>query len=344
MLKIFNRQAVEKALNLYDAMTAVEKAYRLTSRKEVTLFPTVVHFFPGEEGDMDIKSGCVDSEGLLGMKMITYMEENPGKGLPPLMGCLMLFDRVTGAPLALVDAPSVTNLRTGAAAGVAVRHLARPDTQTLLVVGCGGQAAACVAAALIARPGIRRVLCCCRSLEKARDFAAALPGLLQDRDLAAIPQDSPGHAIAREGFAVTAEATTPREGAPQADVILTVTPSRTPILRREWLKEGVHLSCMGADMEGKQELDEAILPAARVFCDDIGKTSRYGEMELAILHGVFGVEQIAGELGQVIDGSLPGRTDPRQITLFDSSGIAPQDLLTAQLLLQLPGGYQSADF
>lgn len=344
MLKIYNQHTVETNLNILDVIDAVEDAYRLHAAGEVTLFPTVVHFFPGEEGDMDIKSGCVDSLGLMGMKMITYLENNSRKALPPLMGMQMLFDRATGQPLALVHAPSVTALRTGAAAAVGARLLARPDATTLLLLGCGQQAAACAAATLVACPQIRQVLCCCRSLSKAKDFAAALPALLRERYLAAIPADHPGRAAAEAAFAVPCAATTPEAGARFADIILTVTNSREAILQYEWLREGTHLSCIGADMEGKQELDPAIVAAARVFCDDIGKTSRYGEMQTAIRQGLFAVEQIAGELGEVIAGKKQGRTDPRQITLFDASGIAAQDILSAAVLLKSGCPCQQVDF
>lgn len=337
MLRVFNKNAVESSLNILDVMEAVEKAYLLNSKKQVTLFPTVVHFFPGDEGDMDIKSGCVDSEGLIGMKLITYMEGNSTKALPPLNGCLMLFERATGLPLALVDASSVTNLRTGAAAGVGAKYLARRDSETALLVGCGGQSAACAAALLIACPGIKRLLCCCRSVEKASVFAAGLAHTLEERYLAAIPADHVGRTAAEKAFAgveITGVAT--EEGARQADIIVTVTSSRTPVIKREWLKAGTHLCCMGADMEGKQEVEESVVADARVFCDDLAKAATLGEVKTAINNGVIRPEQLAGELGQVIAGELAGRTDNRQLTLFDSSGISAQDILTAALLLTKP--------
>lgn len=343
MLRIFNQQEVEKTLNILDVMAAVEKAYLLNSQKEVVQFPTVVHFFPNDEGDMDIKSGCIDSENLMGMKMMTFMEGNIEQGLPPLMGCLMLFDRKTGQPLLLADAASVTNLRTGAAAGVGVKLLARADAQTMLLVGCGGQAAACAAAALVARPGIKKLLCCCRSLKKAEDFAAQLPQVLAQY-LEAIPKEHPGYATAKAAFEVEVVGTTPQDGAPMADVILTVTTAHEPVIMRDWIKPGVHISCIGADMEGKQELDGKIMADARVFCDDIEKTGQFGEMASAIKAGLLSVEAIAGEIGEVIAGTKPGRTADSQLTVFDSSGISTQDILAAAMLLANKNGGTAVEF
>jgi len=139
--------------------------------------------------------------------------------------------------------------------------------------------------------------------------------------------------IEREGVAIQ-PAGDLGEAVGQSDVVITITPSRAPVIRREWVRPGTHFSCIGADMEGKEELDPELFRDARVFADDIDQCLRVGELELPVKQGIITREQVAGEIGQVLAGTLPGRTDPEQTTIFDATGLALLDLVTGKRAIE----------
>ena len=214
-------------------------------------------------------------------------------------------------------------MRTGAAGAVAAAALAREDADTLTVLGAGKQALFQIAAALTALPRLRRVYVADQlDKDNERAFAAACPDRL------------------REDFGIRAEGVTIRpagdlgEAVGQSDIVVTVTPARVPVIRREWVRPGTHFSCIGADMEGKEEIDPALFRGARVFADDIDQCIRVGELELPVKQGVITREQVAGAIGQVLSGALPGRTDREQITIFDATGLALLDLVTGKRAIE----------
>ena len=120
-----------------------------------------------------------------------------------------------------------------------------------------------------------------------------------------------------------------------SDAIITVTPARQPVIRKEWVRPGTHFSCIGADAEGKEEIDPALFSGARVFADDKPQCMRVGEMRSPLARGVITEGDVAGELGEVLDGRLAGRTNDDEITIFDATGLAPLDLVTAKLAIEL---------
>ena len=158
--------------------------------------------------------------------------------------------------------------------------------------------------------------------DNERAFAAACPDRLRE-----------GFGIEREGVAIQ-PAGDLGEAVGQSDVVITITPSRAPVIRREWVRPGTHFSCIGADMEGKEELDPELFRDARVFADDIDQCLRVGELELPVKQGIITREQVAGEIGQVLAGTLPGRTDPEQTTIFDATGLALLDLVTGKRAIE----------
>ena len=134
---------------------------------------------------------------------------------------------------------------------------------------------------------------------------------------------------------VTFEAVTDLEAATgEADIIITVTPSREPVIKAEWVKPGTHFSCIGSDMEGKEEIDPEIFRGARVFGDDLAQCKAVGEMEIPLKKGTIKEEELGGEIGQVLAGETEGRTAPDQITIFDATGLSALDLITAKIALE----------
>lgn len=324
-IRILSQQDVLDLMTIKDALIADENAYSQKSKGTGSIWPMVFHEFDLGKADLDIKSGDLGESGVFGFKLVSWYGENPAKGLPELFGTSMLFDISSGEPVALINAGALTGMRTGAAAAVGAKYLARPDSTSLLVVGTGMLAPYAVAAALMALPGIRTVRLANphhpeRAAEKLPEIKAHAVQLL-----AACGVECSADIAVVDGLA---------EAAAKADIIITATPARTPVLRREWIKPGTHISCLGADMAGKQELDARILADAAVFVDDAAQSISVGECELAVKAGAIDAAHIRCEIGDVICGRHAARTDDAQITVFDSSGIALQDLACCAELLK----------
>lgn len=334
-IRVISRKDIEEHLNMHDAVKAVEQAYVLNAEKGVVLFDTVFHDFEAGKADMDIKSGTIDKAGVFGFKLMSWFGGNAGKGLPTLMGTIMLFDRATGVPLVLLDGASITGLRTGAAGAIGTRYLARPESTELLMVGAGNQAPYQLAAHLMLMDNIKTVrVYDPLSYEASVAFCAGIREVLSESFLPAFKDDPMMLARLLQKYSIDfIPVKNLQEATGTADIIVTVTPSRKPLVMKDWLKPGTHLSCMGADMAGKQEIDGNIFTSARVFVDDIAKTSKTGEMEIPIKEGLFCKKDIICEIGQVIAGRNPGRLSATETTIFDATGLAAQDILSAKELL-----------
>lgn len=322
-IRILSAADVKALFTLPMAMEAVEKAYLQKHTGQGGVWPLVFHEFDPGHADLDIKSGNLDAEGIFGLKLVSWFGANPEKGLPALYGTSLICDLATGQPKALLNAGPVTDLRTGAAGAIGAKYLARKDSKNLLMVGCGELCPYLIAATLLALPQLEQVTVANpRHPEKAQQKMAAIRSKVDCLLTAAAESRS---------YCMDAAADT-EQAVCQADVILTATQSRGPLFRREWLKPGVHISCVGADMSGKQEIDETIMAHARVFGDDRAQCFSVGECEAAVKAGL--LQDWNGEIGAVIAGAIPGRTDDTQITVFDSTGIALQDLASAAAILR----------
>ncbi len=325
-IRVLSEHDISKTLNLNIAIRGVEEAYRQKSSGAGCLFPMIFHEFEPHRADMDIKSGHLPQNGIYGLKLVSWFGANTEKNLPQLFGTTLLFNNTTGEPIALLNAGGITGMRTGAAGAIGAKYLAKHNATTLLMVGTGEQSPYQIAATLIALPSISTVLLCNpNNISKA---AIRLPSIQQEVD----------YLLQRAGYQKACSITPIQEIADavrQSDVIITATPAREPLIRYEWVQPGTHISCIGADMSGKQELDGRILANARVFTDDIAQSIRVGECELPIMHGLITEKDIVGEIGSVITGNLPGRTSEQDITIFDSTGIALQDLIVSKETVDL---------
>lgn len=245
-------------------------------------------------------------KGSAGLKWICFYPRNPEDyNLPTIMGILIYSDPETGKPLALMEASALTRYRTAAASAVATRHLASPGAKTLGIVGCGVQAHAHL-----------EVLTTAFSYENIYLY-----------DL-----DQTRTSGLKKAFPKLPLVATSLEEACGADVVCTLTPARKPVVERKFIKAGTHINAIGADASGKQELEIAILKAASVFVDDLGQSVHGGEINVAISTGALKPEALAGTLGEVTSGKLPGRRTKEEITVFDSTGLAIQDIALAKWL------------
>ena len=323
-ISVLGRRDLEKVLEMPSVIEGVKSVYKLKAQGKTVVWPLVSYDFEEAKAVMDIRSGCVFGENLHGLKMLNNFPQNREKGLPPFNGMLMIFDSETGIPLGVMDAAYITCMRTGAAGAIGAQALARKDAEVLFVLGAGKQAVYQIAANLIALPAIKKVyIADVLDQKNAESFAASCP----DRLSAEFGLDCRNLVF----DAVTDLA----QCVGESDVIITITPSRSPVIKKEWVKPGTHFSCIGADMEGKEEIDPQLFTGAKVYADDRRQCINVGEMELPIKSAVIKEADVTGEIGQLLCGQIPGRENDDEITIFDATGLALLDLVTGKRAIDL---------
>lgn len=283
---------------------AVESAFADHGRGLVQMPPKVYITLPA--GDFRTMPAYLPSLSIAGVKIVSVFTDNPASGLPTVMALTLILDIGTGQPVAVINATRLTDMRTGAAGAVACKYLSPKKEIVLGVVGTGMQAEAQVTA--ISRElKIQKIKIWSRNPDHVRKFADRF---MEYPCLAA-----------------------PIEKACDCDVLVTTTPSRSPIIQSEWVHEGTHINAIGADAPGKEELDPAILRRAQVFVDDPAQAVHSGEINVPISQGIYREADIAGTLGEVVIGKKK-RESKDAITVFDSTGLAIQDLAIAKIAMQ----------
>jgi ornithine cyclodeaminase/alanine dehydrogenase-like protein (mu-crystallin family) len=298
-IPVFPHDAVLDAISPEDAIERVRHAFVEYAGGEWQMPPKVYLQAPPNG---DFRAMPARGAGLAILKWVTSFPGNPEAGLPVVMGVICVSSAVDGEPLALVDVRSVTALRTGAVAAVAAQELAREDARTVGIVGCGlhgAWAARCLQAA---------------------EFG---PGVLYDPD-----PDAAGRLSGELGWEVGS-----LDEALACDVVTCVTPGAAPVVRAADLRPGMHLNMLGADGPGKAEAELEAVAGAELFCDEWTQASHGGELTGAVEAGLIGRERVT-ELGDVLSGAAPGRSGPAATTLFDSTGLAIQDLALCLALLE----------
>lgn len=308
-----DRADVVALLPLAECMTAVERAFAAHAAGTLPTAPGVLGS-PVEAGEFHVKTAAIGGiPGYYAAKINANFPGNPAQhGLPAIQGLIALFDTATGRPLALLDSIEITILRTAAASAIAARHLARADASTLLICGCGTQGRAHLRALSLVRPP-RRVLAFDRDPAQSRAFSEEM-----------------GVECGLEIEAVRSLA----ESFPHCDIGVTCTPAREALLTPDDIRPGQFIAAVGADSEGKQELDPGVLTRARVVADIAAQSARMGEMQHAIAAKLLEIGDLHAELGQVIAGQRPGRTSDEQIFVFDSTGTALQDVAAAAVVYE----------
>ncbi len=305
---VLDSETVLATLNMpacIDLMAATQAAI---SRGEIELPLRSMLQVADGAGYFGVMPGEIGSREVFGAKLVTLFPANPDRGIPTVQGHILLFDRTDGTPLALVEASSVTALRTAAASAAATRVLARQDAATLAVLGCGVLAETHLEAMLAVRP-VRDVRIWARNLEKATAFAERHA----DREGAEV------HAVADAAQAVAG-----------ADLVCTVTGSYTPVLEGDWLSPGAHVNLVGAHNPATREADGRVLERGRVYTEITEfALAEAGDLLLAMEEGHFARTDIVGEIGQAIDGQVPGRSSESEITVYKSLGNTAQDLAAA---------------
>jgi ornithine cyclodeaminase len=298
-----------------EAWQAVREAFAALARGEVHQPPVIGFDLTDRRGEIHLKGAYIEGQPCFSFKIATGFYDNPDRGLPTGSGLVMVFDAWTGFPAALLqDNGYLTEMRTAAAGALACQILARPEARTLGLVGAGTQARYQLRA-LANQRELERVVVWSRSRERLTAFIEEMSGEFPFEFTAA---DSPEAAVSEAG------------------IVITATPSREPLIPADALHAGQHLTCMGSDQPGKQELDPAAFRRIdRIYADHIEQAASQGELQHAIAGGVIGRNEIAGTLGEVLVALKEGRVGPDEITFCDLTGTGVQDAAIASLTVEL---------
>jgi ornithine cyclodeaminase len=311
-METYSEHAIRRAVSVRDAVPCVRRAFRVDGEGGATVPPVINLEVPDHRGEFHIKTALVKGEPIVAVKVASGFYDNPARGLPSGSGLMLLFDARTGFPAAvLADNGYLTDLRTGAAGAVAAEYLARADAATAGVIGSGVQARLQVLCLREVRP-IARVVAWSRTRASLEAYCAEM----REAGLEARPSASI------------------EEVCKAADVLVTTTPAREPLVRAGWLRPGMHVTAVGSDSPGKQELDPACFARADlVVADRVTQCASFGEIAHALSSGSMTMDQVV-ELGAVVAGRRPGRSAPEQITIADLTGVGFQDTAIAALALR----------
>jgi len=316
-----NRADVEALLPYGECIEVMAGALAALARGEAFQPLRAAHWLPDRRGLLVAMPGALFSDGagdgagdktgdgVLGVKVLTVFPGNAAHGEESHQGAVLLFEAGHGRPLALLDASSITAIRTAAVSALATRLLAREDAGDLAILGAGVQARTHLAALSVVRP-LRRVRVWSRNPETAQRFAA---------------EESERHGLAIEAAATAWDAVT------GADLICTVSAAVEPILQGEWIAPGAHVNAVGACTPTARELDTAAVVRSRLFVDRRESAlNEPGEILTPLREGAIGQDHIVGEIGDLVLGRVAGRIHPEDVTLFESLGLTVEDLASAR--------------
>ncbi|MFQ5952084.1 MAG: alanine dehydrogenase [Candidatus Omnitrophota bacterium] len=307
---ILDGRTIKKLITMKEAIRTAEKGFKFYGQGKVQMPPKVYIHLDKYCGDFRAMPAHVDGFKMSGIKWVNVHLENKKKGLPTVMAIMILSNPATGFPLCVMNATYATALRTGAAGGIAAKYLARRGSKKVALVGCGVQARAQLAA-LNEVLNVKEIsVWGCRAAE-IRKF---IRGIEKKKKC-------------KVKFARTIE-----ECVRGSDVIVTTTPSRKPLVKLEWVKEGAHINAIGADARGKQELDPRILKKGKVVVDAWEQASHSGEINVPLKKKQLSKKDVCANIGEIVAGKKKGRRKKEDITIFDSTGLAVQDIAIADLV------------
>jgi alanine dehydrogenase len=312
---ILKKDDIKSLLNMQEIIDVVQRVFLALDQGKTDMPPK--SYLLVEHGDFRAMPAAVP--GAVGVKWVNSHPGNPAKGMPTVMAVLIYNDPATAYPLAIMDAGEITAYRTAATSAIAAQYMARTESCILGLVGAGYQAYTHVLA-----------LSTLFKFKEIRVFDV-LPAAVEK-----LIESLPGYPLKLCLL----------EEAADADIVCTLTPSRKPIVKKEWIKPGTHINAIGADAKGKQELDPYILKDALVVVDDIRQASSGGEINVAISQKLYSAVDVYGSLSELVAGKKQGRKNSDSITVFDSTGIAIEDIASAKYLYEKAlkkGGFLSVE-
>ncbi len=306
---ILKNSQVQSLIDMPGVLKVVEEAFMLHGKNLVQMPAKVYLHLDKYHGDFRAMPAYIEDMEACGLKWVNVHPKNRLFGLPAVMAIIILNDPRNGFPLCVMDATLITNLRTGAAGGIAAKYLARKDSSVIGLVGCGAQART----QLLALKDLFRIkLVYVWDLKK--EYAKKFLKDTQHFGLNAEIKDRISDAVE------------------EADIVVTATPSRKPIVKSEWIKDGAHINAIGADAKGKEELEPGLLKRAKIVVDDWQQASHSGEINVPVSQGIITKKDIYATLSEILIGKKRGRLNPKEITIFDSTGLAIQDVAVANLV------------
>jgi len=315
-MRMIEESALRAVITPQVAVDAMRDAFRADGDGRAHV-PAVINLdVPRHRGEFHVKTAYIDGIRHVAVKIASGFYDNPSKGLPSGSGLMAVFDATTGMPVALLlDNGFLTDIRTGAAGAIAAEALAPKAIRTVGVLGSGLQA--------------RYQIQCLTCVREFREIVAWSP--------------TPAHLesycaeMRAAGFDARA-ASSPRDVCVNADVLITTTPSREPLVLAEWLRPGQHVTALGSDSPGKQELDAGCLVRADLLVvDRVTQCAAFGELRHALDAGIFRADRVHAELGELVAGVKPGRTSADQLTIADLTGVGFQDTAIASMALECLG-------
>lgn len=314
-LIVLSRQDLTALMPFGAYVDAIAEAFRLHAEGR-SVSPPPMHI-PADGGGFHIKAGSLPiGSGYTAIKVNGNFPNNrAAHGLPTIQGAILLFDTVTGSPVALLDSIEITIKRTGAATAVAARCLARPESQVAMIFGCGTQARVQLAA-LRHQLDIRKVFLCDKDSTAAQTFASE---------------------VEHEGLDVDVPMR-PLLASRASDVIVTCTSSHTAFLGPSDVRAGTFIAAIGADNPEKSEIEPALMAKARVVTDLTEQCASMGDLHHAIRAGAMQAADVHAELGELVARRKPGRTASHEITLFDGCGVGIQDVAASAHAFELARG------
>ncbi len=303
---------VKKLLSLSEVIEAVESAFNQKGLGRVQMPAKIYLYYKKYNGDLRAMPTFLEDLDISAVKIVNVHPDNPTKnGLPTVMAVITLIDPSTGAPIAIMGGTTITDMRTGAAGGIAAKYLARRDSKVVGFVGAGAQARTQLIA-LLKVYNLEEVRVWSRTEETKKKFVTEI-------------QQAYGNVIHVFPAASIQKAV---EG---ADIVVTTTPSRKPLVTNDLVSAGMHINCIGADAVGKEELNPKILKRAKIVVDDWAQASHSGEINVPLSRGIITKDNIWAEIGEIVAGLKPGRQRQGEITVFTSTGLAVQDAVTAKI-------------
>ncbi|MBI4650041.1 alanine dehydrogenase [Candidatus Desantisbacteria bacterium] len=308
---ILDKKSIESLIDIKNSIKVIEDTFREYGMGKVLMPAKTYLDLKKYSGDFRAMPAYIETIDKCAIKWVNVHPENKKFHLPSVMAVIILSDPVNGMPLCIMEGGYITCIRTGAAGGVAAKYLARKDSEIIGMVGCGAQART----QLLALNMIFKI----KEVKVWGNEKALVLNFIKDMkklNLKLIHTEKIEDCVR------------------ESDIVVTTTPSRKPIVMLEWLKKGTHINAIGADAKGKQELDPVILKNAKVVIDSWEQASHSGEINVALSKGIISKKDIFADIGEVVSGKKKGRTNNNELTVFDSTGLAIQDVAVANLIYQ----------
>jgi len=309
---LLSEKDVTPLLSMGEVMEAVESAFKERALGHAQMPAKPYLFYKKYNGDLRTMPSYLEKLDISAVKIVNVHPDNPSKyHLPTVIATIVLIDPKNGAPLAIMGGTHITAMRTGASGGVAAKYLARKNSRVVGLVGAGTQAKTQLMALLSLYGKLEEVRVWSRTKKTREAYANEMKTGCGETEI--VPVENVKEAVVG------------------ADIVVTTTPSRKPLVLSEWISPGMHFNCIGADAPGKEELDPKILKKSKIVVDDWEQASHGGEINVPLAQGIIKRENVWAEMCEVVGGLKPGRSSSDEITVFVSTGLAIHDAVTANL-------------